>query len=80
MGQGLYTKIMQVVADTLGINHERIIVSAARTDKVPNTSPTAASAGTDLNGMAARNAAKLLNAGFSILLSILSKFRLIRSS
>lgn len=60
MGQGLYTKIMQVVADTLGINHERIVVSAARTDKVPNTSPTAASAGTDLNGMAARNAAEII--------------------
>ena len=60
MGQGLYTKVMQVVADTLGINHERIIVSAARTDKVPNTSPTAASAGTDLNGMAARNAAEII--------------------
>ncbi len=60
MGQGLYTKIMQVVADTLGINQERIIVSAARTDKVPNTSPTAASAGTDLNGMAAKNAAEII--------------------
>ena len=50
----------KIVADTLGINQERIIVSAARTDKVPNTSPTAASAGTDLNGMAAKNAAEII--------------------
>ena len=57
MGQGLYTKIAQIVATTLGVSYERIMVSSARTDKVPNTSATAASAGTDLNGMAARNAA-----------------------
>ncbi len=57
MGQGLYTKIAQVVASTLGVSYERVMVSSTRTDKVPNTSPTAASAGTDLNGMAAQNAA-----------------------
>ena len=57
MGQGLYTKVAQIVATTLGVSYERIMVSSARTDKVPNTSATAASAGTDLNGMAARNAA-----------------------
>jgi xanthine dehydrogenase large subunit len=58
MGQGLYTKIAQVVASTLGVSYERVLVSSTRTDKVPNTSPTAASAGTDLNGMAAQNAAE----------------------
>ncbi|VUD52148.1 Putative xanthine dehydrogenase molybdenum-binding subunit XdhA [Thalassocella blandensis] len=56
MGQGLYTKIKQVVAKEFGVDSDRIMVSAARTDKVPNTSPTAASAGTDLNGMAAIDA------------------------
>lgn len=56
MGQGLYTKVAQIVAKAFGINYERIMISAARTDKVPNTSPTAASAGTDLNGMAALDA------------------------
>ncbi|MBA59486.1 MAG: xanthine dehydrogenase molybdopterin binding subunit [Gammaproteobacteria bacterium] len=60
MGQGLYTKIVQIVANVLCVSHERITVSAARTDKVPNTSPTATSAGTDLNGMAAKNAAEIL--------------------
>ena len=60
MGQGLHTKIAQVVASTLGVSFERVMVSATRTDKVPNTSPTAASAGTDLNGMAAQNAAEKL--------------------
>lgn len=57
MGQGLYTKIAQITASALGVSADRVIVSSTRTDKVPNTSPTAASSGTDLNGMAARNAA-----------------------
>ncbi|MBX2857792.1 MAG: xanthine dehydrogenase molybdopterin binding subunit [Cellvibrionaceae bacterium] len=56
MGQGLYTKIAQIVARALGVNVARVRVSAARTDKVANTSPTAASAGTDMNGMAALDA------------------------
>lgn len=58
MGQGLFTKVAQVVASELGVSVERVRLSAARTDKVPNTSPTAASAGTDLNGMAAQYAAR----------------------
>jgi xanthine dehydrogenase large subunit len=58
MGQGLFTKVRQIVADEFGIDPSRIGVSATRTDKVPNTSPTAASAGTDLNGMAAQDAAR----------------------
>ncbi|ANJ66113.1 xanthine dehydrogenase molybdopterin binding subunit [Halothiobacillus diazotrophicus] len=56
MGQGLYTKIAQVVATVFRIDLSRIKVSATRTDKVPNTSPTAASSGSDLNGMAALDA------------------------
>jgi xanthine dehydrogenase large subunit len=57
MGQGVYTKVAQVVAETLGIALENIRVTATRTDKVPNTSATAASAGADLNGKAAEAAA-----------------------
>jgi xanthine dehydrogenase large subunit len=56
MGQGLYTKIGQIAARALGVSRSRILVTATRTDKVPNTSPTAASAGTDLNGMAVLDA------------------------
>jgi xanthine dehydrogenase large subunit len=57
MGQGLHIKIAQVVADVFGLPVDSVKVSATRTDKVPNTSATAASSGADLNGMAARNAA-----------------------
>lgn len=57
MGQGLFTKIAQLVATEFQVDIETIFCSATRTDKVPNTSPTAASSGTDLNGMAARDAA-----------------------
>lgn len=57
MGQGLMVKVAQVVADELGIGLDNIRITATTTDKVPNTSATAASSGTDLNGMAARNAA-----------------------
>ncbi len=60
MGQGLMVKIVQIVAEVFQVNPKRIIVSATRTDKVPNTSPTAASSGTDINGMAALNAATTL--------------------
>ena len=57
MGQGLNTKVAQIVAQVFGVSLDRVAISATRTDKVPNTSPTAASAGTDLNGMAALDAA-----------------------
>lgn len=60
MGQGLMVKVQQIVANELGMNLERIAVMATRTDKVPNTSATAASSGTDLNGMAALKAAQTL--------------------
>ena len=56
MGQGVHTKIQQIVAQALGITVEQILVTSTRTDKVPNTSATAASSGSDLNGMAAYNA------------------------
>ena len=60
MGQGLMIKVVQIVAEAFQVRSERIIVSATQTDKVPNTSPTAASSGTDINGMAALNAALTL--------------------
>ena len=50
----------QIVASELGMSLDRIAVMATRTDKVPNTSATAASSGTDLNGMAALKAAQTL--------------------
>ena len=56
MGQGLFTKVAQVVAREFDIEVARVRVSATDTAKVPNTSATAASSGSDLNGMAAREA------------------------
>ncbi|QNN58408.1 xanthine dehydrogenase molybdopterin binding subunit [Diaphorobacter ruginosibacter] len=58
MGQGLHTKVAQIVADELGVPFERVIVTASDTGKVPNASATAASSGTDLNGRAAQFAAR----------------------
>ena len=58
MGQGLHTKIRQIASDALGVPLESIRVMPARTDKVPNTSATAASAGTDLNGAAVYDACR----------------------
>jgi xanthine dehydrogenase large subunit len=57
MGQGLYLKVAQVVAEEFGVDISRVRITATATDKVPNTTPTAASSGTDLNGMAAQRAA-----------------------
>lgn len=62
MGQGLHTKILQIASAELGINADKIKVCATNTSKVPNTSPTAASASTDLNGMAVKNAIDTLKA------------------
>jgi xanthine dehydrogenase large subunit len=56
MGQGLHTKMLQVAATTLGVPLERVRLAPTRTDKVPNTSATAASSGADLNGAAIKNA------------------------
>ncbi|QEA13751.1 xanthine dehydrogenase molybdopterin binding subunit [Comamonas flocculans] len=58
MGQGLNTKVAQVVAHELGVNFERVRMSATDTSKVANTSATAASTGSDLNGKAAQDAAR----------------------
>jgi len=56
MGQGLHTKILQIAAVEMGLPVENIKVNATSTAKVPNTSPTAASSGTDMNGMAVKDA------------------------
>ena len=58
MGQGLNTKVAQVVAHELGVGFERVRVTATDTHKVANTSATAASTGSDLNGKAAQDAAR----------------------
>jgi len=58
MGQGLHLKVAQVVAEEFQIDLDRVKITATTTSKVPNTSPTAASSGADLNGMAAQNAAR----------------------
>ncbi|WP_109510413.1 xanthine dehydrogenase molybdopterin binding subunit [Nocardioides speluncae] len=56
MGQGLHTKMLQVAATTLGLPEEKVRLAPTRTDKVPNTSATAASSGADLNGAAVKDA------------------------
>src|SRR5690606_40303521 len=58
MGQGLYIKVAQVVAEEFQIDIEHVKITATTTGKVPNTSATAASSGSDLNGMAAQNGAR----------------------
>ncbi|PHX40091.1 xanthine dehydrogenase, partial [Pseudomonas sp. NZIPFR-PS5] len=60
MGQGLNVKVAQVVAEVFQVDIDRVQITATNTDKVPNTSPTAASSGADLNGKAAQNAAEIL--------------------
>jgi xanthine dehydrogenase large subunit len=58
MGQGVNTRVRQIVADELGVSYEAVIVAPTSTDKNNNTSPTAASSGTDLNGAAAVDACR----------------------
>ena len=58
MGQGLHLKVAQVVAEEFQIDLDRVKITATTTAKVPNTAPTAASSGADLNGMAAQDAAR----------------------
>lgn len=62
MGQGLNTKVAQVVAEVFQVPLSQIQITATDTGKVPNTSPTAASSGADLNGKAAQNAAEIIKA------------------
>ena len=60
MGQGLFVKVAQVVAEVFGIGLDQVKITATHTGKVPNTAPTAASSGSDLNGMAAKIAAEAI--------------------
>ncbi|HEY5598823.1 MAG TPA: xanthine dehydrogenase molybdopterin binding subunit, partial [Kiloniellales bacterium] len=60
MGQGLYVKVAQVVAEEFQVDIDRVRITATTTAKVPNTSATAASSGSDLNGMAAQLAARTI--------------------
>ena len=62
MGQGLHTKMLQVAATSLGLPLSRVRLAPTRTDKVPNTSATAASSGADLNGGAIKNACEQIRA------------------
>jgi xanthine dehydrogenase large subunit len=62
MGQGLYIKVAQVVAEEFGVDAEKVKITATTTAKVPNTSATAASSGSDINGMAAKDAAGTIKA------------------
>ncbi len=62
MGQGLFQKVAQVVAQVFGVDTARVKITATDTAKVPNTSATAASSGSDLNGMAAQAAAETIRA------------------
>ncbi len=66
MGQGLHTKMRQVAARTLGVGEERVRIMPTATDKVPNTSATAASSGSDLNGQAVRRACEVLKARLAV--------------
>jgi xanthine dehydrogenase large subunit len=65
MGQGLHTKMQQIAAENLGLSLERVRVMPTRTDKIPNTSATAASSGADLNGAAVKQACESLRARLS---------------
>ena len=60
MGQGLHTKMIQVAAKSLGVDYDRFRMMPTSTDKVPNTSATAASTGSDLNGQAVKNACEVI--------------------
>ena len=67
MGQGLHAKILRIASASLGISPGKVRVNATNTSKVPNTSPTAASSGSDLNGMAVKNAIDLIKERLGIL-------------
>ena len=67
MGQGLNTKILQIASSEFGIPVEKIKITSTNTSKVPNTSPTAASSGTDINGMAVKNAVEKIKSRLNAL-------------
>jgi xanthine dehydrogenase large subunit len=62
MGQGLFQKVAQVAASVFGVDPSAVKITATDTGKVPNTSATAASSGSDLNGMAAKQACEVIKA------------------
>ncbi len=66
MGQGLFIKVAQVVAEELQVDIDRIRITASDTSRVPNASPTAASSGSDINGKAAQDAARKLKARLAL--------------
>lgn len=68
MGQGLHTKMVSIAAEVLGCDINRVRISETSTDKVPNTSPTAASVSSDINGMAVRNACEQIRERLNTLL------------
>ncbi|CAM6083475.1 unnamed protein product [Calypogeia fissa] len=65
MGQGLHTKVAQIAASAFGIPASHVFISETSTDKVPNASPTAASASSDMYGAAVLNACEQINARLS---------------
>ena len=65
MGQGLFQKLAQVAAFEFGVDMQQIKITATDTAKVPNTSATAASSGSDLNGMAIKRACEKITARIS---------------
>jgi xanthine dehydrogenase large subunit len=69
MGQGLFQKVAQIAADVFGLETKAIKITATDTSKVPNTSATAASSGSDLNGMAARAACETIRGRMAALLA-----------
>jgi xanthine dehydrogenase large subunit len=73
MGQGLHTKMIQVAAKTLGVSCDRFRMMPTSTDKVPNTSATAASSGADLNGQAVKDACLTLRTRLATLAAQLLK-------
>ncbi len=70
MGQGLHTKMLQVAATALGVKLESVRLAPTRTDKVPNTSATAASAGADLNGGAVQHACRQIRERLAVVASV----------
>ena len=75
MGQGLHTKIQQIAAESLGVDLEAVRVMPTRTDKIPNTSATAASAGADLNGAAVADACSQLRSRLAEVAAVLLELR-----
>ena len=65
MGQGLMTKLALVASNEFGLNYENIKISSTDTEKVPNTSASAASATTDINGAAIVNAINNIKSGLN---------------